>query len=77
MPTETPEQIKTAIEEVVNPIMEQIDAGEFKTKNEAIDALMQSLGSAQEQPGMKGLGEGPKMEMPEPMPGEGEGGEEE
>ena len=77
MPVEKKEDIKAAVEQAIQPIMDQIDAGDFQTKDEALKAMAQSLEAACEKPGMKGLGTDNKMDMPEPMPGEGEGGEEE
>lgn len=66
MATETKDQIKATIEQAIQPCMDAVDAGEYSSKNEAIDALIADLQAAKEQPGMKGLGDEGKMELPGP-----------
>lgn len=69
------EQIKKDIQTAVDSCMQKIEAGEYRTKNEAIDAVIADLEALKETEGMGGLGESEKMDLPEESGGE-EGEEE-
>lgn len=62
--------MRPMIEEAVKNCLDKADAGEYKTKNEVLDALIADIEALRETEGMGGLGSEDKMELPEESAGE-------
>lgn len=63
---ETESPIKREIETAIQPSLDRIDAGEYATKDEAIDALIADLEAARGGENLGGLGiEDQGFELPE------------
>jgi hypothetical protein len=68
-------ELAKQVDEAVKSCVTKIEAGEYRSKNEAIDAAIADLTALKEQPGMGGLGEESPMNLPEESAGESEDGE--
>jgi hypothetical protein len=55
---------------IMQPCLDKIAAGDYKSKDEAIDALVADLQAAKSEPDLKGLDEGESMKLPEETPEE-------